>query len=394
MSTKQRIDLTKRHSTKTRGVWFQVRKDGSRRYCISWKGGYPSVEGGYEDAVAFQAQLRAGSKKAPIKKSDEKTFEEVAVELLRLKRKIRESTADGYASVLNRIWIPRVGSKKITSFTVDSCAQLIRDLEDEGLKGRSITKYLVPFYSTLDLAARRGYRADNPWLLLTSDDLPDPGEPKPVHSWSDEDADSLIAAARARASLPLQPGSGAHFRSDHTDLIVVSLYLGLRQGEVLGLQWQDIDLKDGVLYVNRQWLRPIYKRKLPARYGPPKTAAGVRRIPLAPDMVEMFRAIREKAFAKGQAGAEYPVFATRQGKPLSHRNVSRAFAAIRADAGLDVKWHDMRDFYASRMIARGTTATALAVWMGHADASITMKTYAKLFNQQKTDEQGREAMSR
>jgi len=54
----------------------------------------------------------------------------------------------------------------------------------------------------------------------------------------------------------------------------------------------------------------------------------------------------------------------------------------------------MRDFYASRMIARGITATALAVWMGHADASVTMKIYAKHFNQEKTDEQGREAMAR
>ena len=160
------------------------------------------------------------------------------------------------------------------------------------------------------------------------------------------------------------------------------------------MQLQDIDLKEGALYVKRQWLRPIPRRKLPARYGPPKTDAGVRRIPLSPDMVEMFKARKEKAFAKGQAGPEYPVFATRHGKPLSHRNVSRAFDAIRADAGLDVEWHDMRDFYASRMIARGTTATALAIWMGHADASITMKTYAKLFNQQKTDEQGREAMAR
>jgi integrase len=65
----------------------------------------------------------------------------------------------------------------------------------------------------------------------------------------------------------------------------MALYTGLRQGELLGLQWADADLHEGVLHVRRQWTRSN-------EYGPTKTPAGVRRIPLPRELVQFFRSYR------------------------------------------------------------------------------------------------------
>lgn len=129
-------------------------------------------------------------------------------------------------------------------------------------------------------------------------------------------------------------------------------------------------------------------------YGPTKTPAGVREIELTPELVAMFKRIIENALAKGQAGPEAPVFTTKDGKVLGHRKVSREFHQIRQDAGLDITWHDMRDHYASKLIYEGFTAPEVARRMGHEDASITMKVYAKEFNKQATSKKVREVMAK
>ena len=306
-------DPTQRIRTATRGVTFREHQDGSRKYSVTWKGGYEPVEGGYEDAVALQAQLRAGVAEKRIKKSDKKTFEEVAKAWLDSKRKLDEDTADAYRDTIDNRLIPAFEGRSIDSITVDDLAGLIISMEKEGLASTSIRKYLQPLSSTLGYAVRKGHRKDNPWLLLTPDDFPDPVEKKDPYDWSDVAAAHLIACARARAARP-------ESRYDWTGLIATTLVCGLRRGESLGLHWKDLTLtgSEPMLHVRQQW-----KRK--RHYADTKTPSSVRDVPLTPETVEMLKALKEKAFANGHASPESPVFATRQGKPLSHRNVSRAF---------------------------------------------------------------------
>src|SRR5207247_4926982 len=108
--------------------------------------------------------------------------------------------------------------------------------------------------------------ATNPYSLLTRDERPKPKPKKPDHVWSDAKMDALIQAAERLAA---QPES----RYDYSPLLRVALATGLRLGELLGLQWQDIDLHEGALQVRRQWTRM-------GEYAPTKSDAGVRRVPL------------------------------------------------------------------------------------------------------------------
>src|SRR5439155_18535470 len=90
------------------------------------------------------------------------------------------------------------------------------------------------------------------------------------------------------------------------------------------------------------------------------------------------------------------VFASRQGTPLGHRNVCRAFTRIVKTAGLDgepkLTFHGLRHIYASMMIERGISSTVLAEQMGHTSSTVTEQRYIHLFNRVRTDEAVRVAL--
>jgi integrase len=95
------------------------------------------------------------------------------------------------------------------------------------------------------------------------------------------------------------------------------------------------------------------------------------------------------------SGDEDPVFASRNGKPLGHRNVSgRGFKpAVDLAAIEGVTFHDMRHAFASRMIARGIEVVTLSELMGQGDIRETLNTYAHLWDRVRTDEAVRQAMA-
>jgi integrase len=373
----------RRIPTRFRGISYRPRADGSRQYTIFFKGRYIAVDGGEQDALAKQAELRgkAARGERPVT-STRATFGEVAEQWFASKRHLRPWTRKNYRAALDLVLIPRFGSMRLTAITTEHIAKLIRDLEREGPSGRPLSSsmidgYLRPLNGTMAFAIRRGLIAVNPYLQLTSDDRPHRCGRRQDHVWSDEEIEALLGAARGLAA---QPAS----RYDYTPLLRTALFAGLRLGELLGLQWQDIDLHEGVLYVRRQYTRL-------REYAPPKTKAAVRRIPLS---LEMTRQLAELKLRSRYSADGDPVFAARNGKPLMHRNATRrGFELAAVSAGIEgVTFHSMRHAFASRMIARGISSTVLAALMGHESSTITEKRYVHLFDRQRTDEQVRQAM--
>lgn len=364
--------------TRYRGISYRPRADGTRAYAVYFKGRYLTIEGGEQDALAKQAELRgqAARGETPVRPT-KATFADVAELWLESKHRLRPYTRLNYRATLDRILIPRFGSIKIGAITTDHVVALIRGLEGQGLAPTTVTDYLKPLSGTMQFAVRRRLITVNPCSLLTRDDRPRPRDPKQVHVWSDEEIDALIAAAKRLAAKP-------EARYDYTPLIRVALSMGLRLGELLGLTWADIDLDDGVLHVRRQWTRL-------GEYAPPKTNAALRRVPLSTDMVSH---LRELKMASRFSQDDHPVFASKKGQPLAHRNATgRGFEAAVKEAGIEgVSFHSMRHAFASRMISRGISSTVLAKLMGHESSAITERRYVHLFDQERTDEQVRLAM--
>ena len=370
--------------TRHRGISYRPRADGTRQYTVFFRGKYIGVEGGEQEALAKQAELRgkAARVERPVT-TTRASFGEVAEQWFASKRHLRPWTRKNYRAALDLVMIPRFGSMRLTAITPEYIAKLIRELEREGPSGRPLSSsmidgYLRPLNGTMTFALRRGLITVNPCSLLTSDDRPHRRERRQDHVWSDEEIEALLRAAEELAEKPAS-------RYDYTPLLRTALFTGLRLGELLGLQWQDVDLREGVLHVRRQFTRL-------GEYAPPKTKAAIRRIPLSEEMTRELAALRLRSRYSSE---DDPVFAARNGRPLKHRNATRrGFELAAAKAGIDdVTFHSMRHAFASRMIARGISSTVLAALMGHESSTITERRYVHLFDRQRTDEAVRQAMA-
>jgi integrase len=201
-------------------------------------------------------------------------------------------------------------------------------------------------------------------------------EPHEPHEWTDAELELLLAASRRRAAEQAS-------RYDYAPLLTVAAKAGLRLGELLGLEWPDCELVRGAgaLIVRRQWTR--------LRETASPKAGSRRRVPISDALVLVLLELKMRSADKSG-----PVFASRMGTRLGHRNVERrGFDAAAEDARIEgVSLHDLRHAYGSRLASRGLSARQIADAMGHKRTSTT-EIYIQRFNGDQADERVREAMS-
>ena len=196
---------------------------------------------------------------------------------------------------------------------------------------------------------------------------------------------TLVQPPRApRAEItPLTPDQARVFldavRGDRLEaLYSVGLALGLRQGEVLGLAWTDVDLEAGTLRVAHALQRVNGRLELVE----PKSRSSRRTIPMPATVARALRVHRsrqlEERLAAGPRWRESDlVFTTSTGTPIDSRNVTRRFQAALERAGLpQLRFHDLRHTAASLMLAQGIAPRVVMETLGHSQISLTMNTYS------------------
>jgi len=160
-------------------------------------------------------------------------------------------------------------------------------------------------------------------------------------------------------------------------LFTVALAMGLRQGEALGLRWEDVDWESGLLRVRHSLQR--INRKLVLNEL--KTKSSRRELPLIDVVANSLRAHRSRQrserLAAGQDWQEIGfVFTTTIGAPLDARNVVRSYHKVLADAGLALRrFHDLRHGCATLLSAQGVPIKTVSDILGHSQISITADIY-------------------
>jgi integrase len=161
-------------------------------------------------------------------------------------------------------------------------------------------------------------------------------------------------------------------------LYSVALSLGLRQGEALGLLWENVDLDTGILKVRTALQRIEGKQQLVE----PKTAKSRRNIIMPEVTITSLRTHRirqlEERLAAGTRWKEQGlVFTSTIGTPLDQRNSFRLFQEALQRAGLPhIRFHDLRHTCASLLLAQGVHPRVVMETLGHSQISLTMDTYS------------------
>jgi integrase len=163
-------------------------------------------------------------------------------------------------------------------------------------------------------------------------------------------------------------------------IIVLAAGTGLRQGECFGLTVDRVDFLRRSITVDRQL---VLAGSGPPRFGPPKTEASVRNVPL-PDVVALALAAH---LERWRAGVDGLIFTNASGGPIRRNRFNETWRAATARADAEgLRFHDLRHFYASLLIDHGESVKVVQSRLGHASAAETLDTYAHLWpdNEERT----------
>lgn len=163
--------------------------------------------------------------------------------------------------------------------------------------------------------------------------------------------------------------------------IMLSLYCGLRIGEVCALQWTDIDTKNAILYVRRTVQRianPSGKTKTKIHVGSPKSKSSVRAIPVPSFLVPIIFTLAQ------EEPPDAYILTGSISNPLEPRTFQYYFNQVLTMAGVGkTKYHTLRHTFATNCVALGFDIKSLSEILGHSNVSITLNKYVHPSMQQK-----------
>jgi integrase len=265
-----------------------------------------------------------------------------------IRDKVRPGTFKPYEAIVRLHIKPTLGRAKLDQLNALQLEKLYRQKLDAGLSARRVRYIHVTIRKALKDAVR---------LQLLSRNIADAAIPprlvkQEIEPLTQEQMRSLLDAAR----------------SDKLEAFyVLAITTGMRQGELLGLQWKDIDLDAGTLRVNRSVYEGVTS--------PPKTSAGRRTIRLSKLAIA---ALKQHRINNAKRRISEWVFPNANGTPIGHQNLhNRSWKPLLERAGLPhfVRFHDIRHSCISLLLSRGVPIKVVSEMAGHADISITLSVY-------------------
>jgi integrase len=273
---------------------------------------------------------------------------------------VKVTTHAGYERVVRLHICPTLGGTKLSALTPAQVQALYRAKLDEGLAPKSVKHVHTTLHRALRQAVRWGLVPRN---VAAEADPPRVRTPE-MSPLSPTQARTLLEAARGNRLEALN---------------VLAVTTGMRQGELLGLGWEDVDLEAGVARVRRTLTL--------AKGGPhltePKTRGSRRSIRLTTSAAEALERHRERQEDERSAAGEKwqyhgLVFRTKRGTPIRRDNLhDKYWKPLLRRAGLpDIRFHDLRHTCATILLTKGVHPKIVSEMLGHSSVSITLDTYS------------------
>lgn len=273
----------------------------------------------------------------------------------------KTSTYRGYKRAIEQHLIPAFGDRPLHLLKRDEIKRLIaRQIEAKKARG-TIQNYLVPLKAAYNQAREDGVVMLNPAerlgkLLQRSQDRREEMQPLTA-----QEVQTLLTVAES------------HYPALYP-VLLCAVRTGLRQGELIGLQWGDMDSRGQFLDVRRGVvLGEVTTTK----------SKKMRRVDLSPQVLAALQRVKEirqlHAMSQGEALSPW-VFLSPEGMRWDERNLRRGFYRCLDAAGIrQVRFHDLRHTYASLMAEAGAPPKYVQKQLGHSSFQVTMDIYSHLF---------------
>ena len=290
--------------------------------------------------------------------------------------KLRPRSHERYAGIVRSYLAPLIGQVRLNDLTEQHIATLYAELAKprrvtitHARSSQTLERPLSPATRRYVHAVLHGALAQAvAWRFIERNpaagaSLPQASSPE-MRPLRPAEAHRFLAAAEGH---PLEP------------LFVLAVTTGMRQGELLGLRWRDIDWSARRVAVRHTLVRMDGRWWL----GDPKTASSQRAIDLTAPTLDLLRTHRartaERMLAVGHALTDDDlVFCDDAGQPLWGRHVTtRQLKPLLRDADLPpIRFHDLRHTFATLQLAAGTNPKIVSEVLGHKEVAITLDRYS------------------
>jgi integrase len=282
--------------------------------------------------------------------------------------KVKKQTLNTYRWIVEKHIIPAIGDVELTKLNPMIIQGLYNKLtKEKALSDENIQKVHTLINDSLKKAERWGLIARNPAALV---DRPKAVK-KEITVWNVEEVRQFLKYAKK---------SGRYYIA-----FLLALTTGMRQGEILGLRWKDVDFENGCVRIT-QTLSSDGKELLPYT----KTRSGSRTIDLPEETVAVLK--KHWLFIRGEREVvrSYKnldlVVCTEFGTPTHKSNIRRVFKSIIKKADIPkIRFHDMRHTHATLLLLQGVNPKIVSERLGHADVRITLDTYSHLLPSMQKD---------
>jgi integrase len=282
------------------------------------------------------------------------------------RKNVRPATYERYKDAIRLHLVPVLGGYRLQRLSAQHVQAFYAKKLNEGLSPTTVIYFHSVLHNALDTAAKWGLVPRNV-CDLTSPPRKERFEIQPL---SAEQVQQFLLAVRGHK---------------WETLFMLALATGMRQGELLGLKWQDITFSTGTLQVRRILSRVMSERSVREFVeADPKTEQSRRSIPLAPFALSALKEHRARQVeAKEKAGPAWQehdyVFCTLTGTHLRPNHVFDEFKKILKRAGLPaIRFHDLRHSTATLLLGLGVHAKVVQEMLGHTQISMTMDIYAQV----------------
>jgi integrase len=260
--------------------------------------------------------------------------------------------------IVRRHVVPALGRHQLAQLSPQDVQGYMKAKQAAGLSARTVLYHRAVLRRALGQALKWGVAARNVATLVD----PPRVERHEVEPLDVEQANTFLNSVR-----------GHRLEA----LFTVALALGLRQGEALGLRWEDVDLDRAVLHVRKQVQRIEGKLTLVE----PKTAKSRRSVALPTFAVDALRAHKvrqlEERLLAGNRWQDWGlVFPSATGTPMDASNLIGQYHRLLERAGLPRRrFHDLRHTCATLLLIQGEDLRVVMEVLGHSQISLTANTY-------------------
>ncbi len=273
----------------------------------------------------------------------------------------KPATFETYRIIIEHRLNSAFGNRPLLNLTAEEIQGLVStSLRDKNLAPKTVNNTLVLLKTMLMHGVRWGYLRENPAQYID----PLRVEPKEMSFLTPEEIRLLLE------------NSHEPFRT----LFTTAILTGMRRGELLGLQWGDIDWNQNRIYIKRSiyWrVRKDIKSNEPCWiFVTPKSARSRRTVVMSPRLREALEFHKSISIANSHD----LVFCNKHGAPLDPDNMIhwQFFPALRRAGLRRIRFHDLRHTYTALLISQGENIKFIQSQLGHASATTTLDRYGHL----------------